>query len=94
MARKGRCPRCAGRMKLASRYCTKCGGSNPLLVAPRPRRAPAAVKSAGSGYAPVVPLRTGVPGRDPRWSDILGSPDPDARAQLFAAYFPDGGGAA
>lgn len=96
MAVKGNCPRCGGRMKVKQRYCESCGAGNPLLVRAPVRRQPAAVKSAGSGYAPVVPLRQAVLRRDPRWTDILSNPDPDARNRLFAAHFPgvtDGGAA-
>ena len=85
--KKGFCPRCRQPMKLRNRYCTSCGAPNPLLFPQPVRRRPAA-KAAGSGYAPVVPLRPGVPGRDPRWQDILSNPDPDARDRLFKAHFP------
>jgi hypothetical protein len=85
--RKGNCPRCGARMKLAQRFCNSCGSGNPLLVRRVPARRQAA-KAAGSGYAPVVPLLTGVPGRDPRWTEILANPDPDARDRLFKAHFP------
>lgn len=94
---KGNCPRCGVRMKLKRRYCTNCGNGNPLLVHAVPRRRPAsasASKAAGSGYAPVVPLRQQVPPRDPRWTAIISDPDPDARQRLFRAYFPSGGDAA
>ena len=98
MARKGNCPRCGSPMKLKRRYCTGCGCPNPMLVAPRPRRSPAApaVKSAGSGYAPVMTLRPAVPPRDPKWSAILADPDPNGRERLLRTYFPeftDGGAA-
>ncbi len=97
--KKGNCPRCGMPMKLRCRYCTNCGTRNPLLVAPRPRRSPAAgpaaaVKSAGGAYAPVVRMRPALPARDPKWTAIISDPDPDARQRLFSAYFPSGGDAA
>ena len=96
--RKGTCPRCGMPMKLKRRYCTNCGNGNPLLVAPRQRRrpAPAAVKSAGSGFAPVMNLRPAVPARDPKWAAVLADPDPNARERLLRTYFSeftDGGAA-
>jgi hypothetical protein len=93
--KKGFCPRCRQSMKLRNRYCESCGAANPMLFPQPVRRRPAA-KAAGPGYAPVVSLRTGVPGWDPRWTDILSNPDPDARDRLFKTHFPDytGGGAA
>lgn len=53
---KPRCPGCSSRIRpKKDAFCPMCGRRNPLL-APRVVRRRAAVKSAGSGLAPVVDL--------------------------------------
>lgn len=89
---KGFCPGCGQSMKLSRRYCTNCGKPNAMLF-PAPVRRRPALKSAGSCYASVVPMR---PARDTRWAQILADPDPGRREELTRVHFGDysAGGAA
>ena len=86
-AKKGRCPRCGGKMRLNHRFCMKCGGPNPLLV-PSRRRA-AAPKSAGSSYAPVADFRTAQMAR--LWAEHRSEPDPARRQGLVEMIMKSGG---
>lgn len=90
--RKGNCPRCGARMKLAQRFCTSCGSGNPLLVRRVPARRPA-VKSAGYAVtgkaAPYAPVHDMELAR--LWREAHSEDDPDRREQVLSVIMKRSG---